>query len=257
MQAPRFCTTSWDDGHPLDLRVAELLAKYGLTGTFYVPIENSREVMTPGQVRQLAANFEVGAHTINHVVLTEVSGHTAEREIRDSRKRLEEITGGACEGFCFPKGRFRRAHLEMVRRSGFRFARTVELLSVRPPIRRAGMFVVPTTVQAVPNPWRAYAKNGAKRLAVRNLFRSFRHSWSGDWVRAARSMMQIVARQGGVFHLWGHSWEVEGQCQWFQLESVLREMQELRSVMPCVPNAALIQPDLAGSAETLPMRCDS
>ena len=36
---PSTCiTTSWDDGHPLDLRVAELLAKYGLQGTFYVPM---------------------------------------------------------------------------------------------------------------------------------------------------------------------------------------------------------------------------
>ena len=29
-----YITTSWDDGHPLDFRVAELLAKYGLPGTF-------------------------------------------------------------------------------------------------------------------------------------------------------------------------------------------------------------------------------
>lgn len=28
-------TTSWDDGHPLDLKIAELLDKYGINGTFY------------------------------------------------------------------------------------------------------------------------------------------------------------------------------------------------------------------------------
>ena len=32
MKTATYITTSWDDGHPLDLRVAGLLAKYGLRG---------------------------------------------------------------------------------------------------------------------------------------------------------------------------------------------------------------------------------
>src|SRR5688500_11915407 len=31
-------TTSWDDGHPLDIRLAEMLARHGVAGTFYVPL---------------------------------------------------------------------------------------------------------------------------------------------------------------------------------------------------------------------------
>ena len=34
--AAAIVTTSWDDGHSTDLRVAELLAAHGLKGTFYV-----------------------------------------------------------------------------------------------------------------------------------------------------------------------------------------------------------------------------
>lgn len=33
-------TSSWDDGHPLDLRVADLLARCGVKGTCYVPVRN-------------------------------------------------------------------------------------------------------------------------------------------------------------------------------------------------------------------------
>ena len=33
VSVPAFLTTSWDDGHPHDFRVAELLTKYGLAGT--------------------------------------------------------------------------------------------------------------------------------------------------------------------------------------------------------------------------------
>ena len=33
-------TTSLDDGHPLDLKLADLLAKYCVPGTFYIPLGN-------------------------------------------------------------------------------------------------------------------------------------------------------------------------------------------------------------------------
>ena len=48
-------TTSWDDGHPLDLRLAELLATHGFSGTFYVPRGNreGRPVMTTAELRAL------------------------------------------------------------------------------------------------------------------------------------------------------------------------------------------------------------
>jgi peptidoglycan/xylan/chitin deacetylase (PgdA/CDA1 family) len=233
------CTTSWDDGHPADQHIAELLAKYGLTGTFYVPIENSRPVMTPRQIRELGESFEVGAHTTHHVVLTDVSEAFAQNEICESKKRLEDIVGTPCETFCFPKGRFSRYHLDLVRRAGFRFARTVELLSTQFPARRAGIGLIPTTVQARCHHWTAYAKNCAKRLSFKSLANLVLHARSRDWPETACSMLQVVARQGGVFHLWGHSWEIEEQQQWPQLECVLREMQALKSTAPCVPNSRL------------------
>ena len=233
------CTTSWDDGYPLDRRVAELLAKYDLTGTFYIPMKSPRQVMTGREIRQLSELFEVGAHTIHHVDLTSASNQEAEVEIRESKKRLEDLTGRFCETFCFPKGRFRRSHLEMLCRAGFGCARTVELLSTRFPIRRAGIYLIPTTVQAAPIARRVLARNCAKRLAWRNVVNVILHTRSRNWTQTAHAMLQDVARRGGVFHLWGHSWEVEEQQQWPQLESVLREMQHLRTRMPCVANSKL------------------
>jgi peptidoglycan/xylan/chitin deacetylase (PgdA/CDA1 family) len=233
------CTTSWDDGHPLDQRLAELLSKYGLSGTFYIPFANSREVMNPEEIRQLGDKFEIGAHTVNHTVLTEVPPETAETEIVESKKRLEDLLGRPCEAFCFPKGQFRQRHVNMVRRAGFRCARTVELLSTRFPKRQEGLDLIPTTIQATPHPWTAYARNCSKRLAIRNMANFALHARSRDWSGIASSMLRVVAERGGVFHLWGHSWEIEQQQQWAQLESVLREMQELRTTVPCVPNSQL------------------
>ena len=53
-----YITTSWDDGHPLDLRVAELLSEYHLQGTFYVPIAAEAGTITPVQVRQMKRTAE-------------------------------------------------------------------------------------------------------------------------------------------------------------------------------------------------------
>jgi hypothetical protein len=232
-------TTSWDDGHPLDQRVAELLDKYALSGTFYASFKSPRATMSREEIRRLDERFEIGAHTVNHLDLTEVPSEVAETEIFESKKQLEDLLGHSCDVFCFPKGHFRRCHLEMVRRAGFRCARTGELLSTRFPMHRAGICLIPTSVQASPHLWTAYVRNFAKRFAARNMINFILHVRSRKWAETAHSMLHVVARRGGVFHLWGHSWEIEEQQQWPQLESVLREMQRLRSTVPCLPNSKL------------------
>jgi len=232
-------TTSWDDGHPLDQRVAGLLAKYGLTGTFYVPFQNSRAVMGAAAIRDLSQAFEVGAHTVHHTVLTEVPKATADSEIRESKKRMDDLTGRSCEAFCFPKGRFHRCHIEMLRQAGFRSARTVELLSTAPPRPTAGVHLIPTTMQVTAHSRLPYLRNCAKRLAFRNLVRYVSYARSGSWVEAVESLLDVVAESGGVFHLWGHSWEIEENRQWSQLESALCRMGEMRKRFTCVPNSKI------------------
>lgn len=244
-------TTSWDDGHPLDQRVAELLAKYGLTGTFYIPLQNSRPVMSGAEIRRLSETFEVGAHTVDHVVLTEVSQETAEGQIRESKMKLEEITGKPCEAFCFPKGRFHRNHVEMVSNAGFLCARTVELLSSQFPRRRENIYLVPTTIQTNPHSISTYVKNLAKRLSLTSLTNLLLRTRSQDWVESAHLMLNFVTRHRGVFHLWGHSWEIEERDQWSQLESIFRQMQELHAIVRCVPNSKLTYSQAIGAQEVV------
>ena len=65
---PGVVTTSWDDGHPLDLRVAELLCSYGVKGTFYVPIAYTKVPrMSREEIRELRRmGMEIGSHTRTH-----------------------------------------------------------------------------------------------------------------------------------------------------------------------------------------------
>jgi peptidoglycan/xylan/chitin deacetylase (PgdA/CDA1 family) len=238
-ETPFLLTTSWDDGHPLDLRVAELLMKYSLPGTFYVPLRNSRPTMSPGQIRELAASFEIGAHTLNHVSLTALSENEARREIEDSKRQLEDLLGKPCSVFCFPGGRYRDVHLRMVRDAGFSGARTVELLSLQRPRIVSGISLIPTTIQAHPHRAGAYFRNALKRFGFGTLRTLLRGRHAKNWPEFARVLLQRAETGGGVFHLWGHSWEIEEMGQWHALSQTLARLSKYARTASCIANSEL------------------
>lgn len=235
----QFCTTSWDDGHPLDLRIADLLFKYGLRGTFYVPMQTERGVLTPAQIRELSTAFEIGAHGVHHVDLTNLPAPTAHHEIVAAKHHVEDLTGKPCLMFCFPYGKYRRQHLTFARDAGYVGVRTTELLSLAFPRRASGIFVMPTTIQATPHSMWAYLRNASKRLAWGSLANCARHVPGSTWERTARSFVSVLNRRGGVFHLWGHAWEVEEQGQWRRLEDVLRHLAGRAESLMTATNAEL------------------
>src|SRR6266567_1776498 len=190
--APRAAmTTSWDDGHPLDLRVAELLAKYGLSGTFYVPIEGQGAKMTPLQLRELSETFEIGSHTVHEKKLTLLSDEQVGWELTESRSRLEDLTGKPCLTFSPVGGKFEARHLTLVRQAGYVSMRTVELLSVDFPRRRENLWVLPTTLQVRDHASEVYLKNVAKRFALRNLL-TLAQAVGKSWLQVAESLLQRV-----------------------------------------------------------------
>jgi hypothetical protein len=224
--APAFTiTTSWDDGHPLDFRLAEMLAANGLRATFYIPRRcPPRPTMSAAQVRELSATFEIGAHTLDHVFLTEAGDDLARREIIDSKKWVEDVTGRPCQMFCPPAGKFAERHVGWMREAGYAGLRTVELLSYDPPLRRDGLLEMPTTIHAFPHGVKTYAKNAARRGAWGNLWRYVTRGAfgrAGDWGDLAAALLADAAAVDGVFHLWGHSWELEETAQWQRLGEVL------------------------------------
>ena len=43
-----------------------------------------------------------------------------------------------------------------------------------------------------------------------------------EWDALARAMFDQVIKEGGVYHLWGHSWEIDDHNDWERLENVFR-----------------------------------
>ena len=234
-------TTSWDDGSLHDLRLAELIAKYCLPGTFYVPLRNSRPTLSPAQIRGLSRQFEIGAHTMSHVRLRGLTRSQARHEIADSKKRMEDILGKPCSIFCFPGGGYAKIHLQLLREAGFVAARTVELLSLQRPRTSHGIALIPTTLQAYPHLARSYLRNAAKRLSVEAAWNLFLGRRAKSWSAFADMLLERAADIGGVFHLWGHSWEIEENGQWQVLDEVLAAISEYRKCASLLTNMELLQ----------------
>jgi len=243
-------TTSWDDGHVLDFRIAELLTKYNLTGTFYIPRSAPTGTMSEDHVRELSASFEVGAHTLDHHFLTEINLPRAAVQIVGSKQWVEQTTGVPCTIFCPPAGKFTRKHLGVIKAAGFSAVRSVEYMSLDHPRDVEGLSLIPTTIQAKPTPGSAYLRNAAKRFALRNLWLYILHARSPIWSDNMRRLLKLTIARSGVLHLWGHSWEIEEHHQWERLEQVFALMSEFRDRISCVTNSALLHPSRSPSPGT-------
>lgn len=245
-------TTSWDDGHPLDLRLADMLDRHGVPATFYIPRSSEFGTMGAAEVRELSRRFEIGAHTLNHRVLTRIGDAEAEQEITGSKGWVEDVTGRTCPMFCPPSGKLARRHLDMAREAGFAGVRTVELVSLDFPRSEGGILVEPTTVQVFSHSLASCARNALRRGAIGNLLRLVSHGSPHDWSGLAMALLDEVMRRGGVFHLWGHSWEIEATGQWPVLEEVLRSLGEQSRLARASSNGALALSCLAEIGETVP-----
>ncbi|MHB8625503.1 MAG: polysaccharide deacetylase family protein [Aggregatilineales bacterium] len=219
---PFWVTTSWDDGHPLDLRIAELLEKYKLKGTFYVSRDYMAERLTDADIRALSTRFEIGVHTLTHPKLTQIPLSNAKAEIANSQQWLETLLGNPMNAFCYPRGLYNSEVRTLVAEAGFRVARTVEQFRLD---CGADFLSLPTTLHVYPFPLRPVASWRARFQpiygALPHLFRlGLSPAALRSWPALAMALLKRAAAIGGVWHLWGHSWEIEKYGMWRELEAV-------------------------------------
>jgi peptidoglycan/xylan/chitin deacetylase (PgdA/CDA1 family) len=233
-------TTSWDDGYPADRRVAELLAKYGVGGTFYVPNRNieGREVMSEADLLALSQGFEIGGHTRDHVVLTRLSAGQIADQVNSNKAWIEDLIGQRVRGFCYVRGRYNPLVKLIVKESGFDYARTVKNFACE---LSGDLWEYPTTIQFFPHSRNVYMRNflkGEKKPAsVRLLVAAVT---SRRLSARICSLVRLSADLGDYFHLWGHSWEVEALNLWSELEDVLKLLADLAPAGPSTNENAIL-----------------
>jgi len=220
----RTITTSWDDGHPCDRRLADLLGKYGLKGTFYIPRQNEEHtVMNERQIAELGRHFEIGGHTLRHRNLRRLSRSDAQAEIKGSFQWLRTLLQKDPVSFCPPYGAYSRHSLDEIYAAGFKVIRTVELLS---PGQHRGL--IPTTIQMFDHSPVTLFKHLVKRGRVRNLRLWIGSQFTADTRRLVDHYLEHIATHGGTLHLWGHSWEIDRHQYWDKLERIFSAVSTLQ-----------------------------
>lgn len=215
-------TTSWDDDAVSGMRVAELLGEKKMRGTFYVPTGqlDGGSRFTAANLRSLVADgFEIGAHTISHRVLTEISPSELEKEVGGCKPVLEQMLGKEVVMFCYPRGRFNASVVRELQRAGYGGARTTRMLCVDAAF---SPFEMPTTVQAYPHTRSNYLRNMARLGGISGVVQSVPEMISFEsWIQLGKKFFDRVLRDGGVWHLYGHAWELEKLNLWAQLKEML------------------------------------
>lgn len=195
-----------------------MLREYGLRATFYISPQNREfaqdDLLSLEEIKDIGSEFEIGAHTLTHRNLPMISPQEAQREIVGCKDMLEQITGSAVNTFCYPRGAYRALHVQLVKGAGYRYARTV---------RRYSFDMI--------NPYEAgtslhiHSHRSLFELRRTALFAKFRpiEAWRFlDWETLGRAMFEYVLQEGGLFHIWGHSWEIDRNNEWQRLEDLFR-----------------------------------
>ncbi|MGH9499159.1 MAG: polysaccharide deacetylase family protein [Terriglobales bacterium] len=229
--ADRYLTISVDDGSAKDPKTADLLHKYGLRATFYVPASNpERPVILPGEIREVAKRFEVGSHTMSHLPINRMSDEHASREVEDGKNWLEDVLGERVISFCYPRGKFNRATPRLVREAGFLGARTTMMNLCDFP---ENPFLWGVSTQAYSHSRMIQVRHALLErnfAGIRNFFYDFRGTV--NWQQHFAYALNHVEKFGGIAHLILHSWEMEEMGVWSTLESVLESVsrRDLASV---------------------------
>jgi len=97
---------------------SELVAQYAGQG-----LDNNLMMTTEQVSLMCGAGMEIGAHTVTHPILSNLTSKEAENEIIESRKLLQNITSSEVSSFAYPNGKlgidYHEEHAELVEQAGF------------------------------------------------------------------------------------------------------------------------------------------
>lgn len=138
-------TFSFDDGVTQDIRLIELMNKYGLRGTFNLNSSNlgmvgrldfvspegilvKRDIIERELVADVYKGHEVASHTLHHPILPSLSEEEIIREVEEDRLTLSQIVGYEVQCLAYPGGGVNNDDrvAEIIKQNtGIKFARTI------------------------------------------------------------------------------------------------------------------------------------
>ena len=202
----RALTLSYDDGVQQDIRMIDILDKYGIKCTFNVngySLEEDERSFPEGQVhrrmarreavevfsRAIANGHEVATHGYSHPFLDKLPSDLATYEIIEDRKCLEEMLGAVIKGHAYPFGATSDQVVEILRNCGIFYARTTV---------STGRFDVPADWLRMPA--------------------TCHHNDPSLMKLADNFLAQDRYQHPRLFYLWGHTYEFDIDNNWEVIE---------------------------------------
>ena len=136
-------TFSFDDGVTQDIRLIEILNKYGLKATFNINSDllgkagalerNGKEVrhdkVAPEKLKEIYQGHEIAVHTLTHPLLPAIEDdNEIIRQVEEDRKNLSKLCGYDVVGMAYPCGGVNNDDrvAEIIRKNtGVKYARTI------------------------------------------------------------------------------------------------------------------------------------
>lgn len=217
---------SWDDGSLYDMKLAELLLKYNISSTFYIPKNNIEgiSVLPDSDIKSLSESFEIGAHSIDHLRLSRLSKDEQEYQVRHSKEWLEDLTGKNIHGFCYPGGVYDDVSIDIVKKAGFYYSRTTENFMNK----IIDIYEMPTTLQLFNHKSHILLSNIIKsENSVSKAYNYYPILMNNNLLKRLEYVLKYAIKHRlNYLHLWGHSWELNEYDMWPLLEDFFRIIQE-------------------------------
>lgn len=193
------------------MKVLDLLEKYKLKATFYIPsqwrtylISKDIPPLDIHQVREIADRHEIGSHGVYHKLLTRITPDEVSAEVNDSKFWWEQ-QGVVVDKFCYPRGYYTEDIKDVVKQAGYKSARTVKVGELQPP---KDPFESHTTVHV-----------GIDR-------KEYGTDWLSYAIQKFDEALERAHHEEIEYHAWGHSAEIEKNGQWYNFEQLLKEVSK-------------------------------
>lgn len=199
-------TFSYDDGVTQDRRLTELFNYYRVKCTFnlnsglqsYASSWDNNGIiihrMNAADLPELYKGHEIAVHCLTHADLTECDEGTIYNEVNADKQNLERLFSQSMNGMAYPYGTYSDTVVDVLKRCGMRYARTVE---------SSKTFSVP-----------------------RDLLRlkPTCHHDDEDVMALIDDFLSVDSVTPQLFYIWGHSYEFDVNNNWEQMEKILDKL---------------------------------
>jgi peptidoglycan/xylan/chitin deacetylase (PgdA/CDA1 family) len=115
---------TFDDGNLSDFTLAyPLLKEHGIKGMFF-PVINTigtKDHLAWEQLIEISNDgFEIGSHSVSHRDLTQLSPDEVQKELKESKRIVEEKLGKEIQALALPYGKSNKSILKIAKEEGYK-----------------------------------------------------------------------------------------------------------------------------------------